>query len=810
MKKTLVVILTVLALAGCDTSGGGDGGNRTYAKELWGEWLRMDTGDKWYISDNALKINDVDASMNATLTKQSERVIEVADGSRKYYLYASRIATASFTGAIVTDTGAAGSGRAISGGLGGIHITIANLVNTANELSAVTDGDGKFTAEGVIVGDAYKLTPQGGTSVTVIPTIDGDDIGVVAITSGVNFKTSLIPTQSSTDITELYMNETHQFEIEFENTGDKDCPAPSYAITEPDGVSITGALQGILGTIEPGGKKKVPIGVTCFALASDHEYKKINIKIADGTGKTWEDSVLLRFYKETMGFNIKAEKPVSGILISPDSKTYSFTNVTDGTVVAPRRVSGSYLVVFSGATIETETSYALGIGVEADGDFSAFIDTGRYEPNNTEGAAVSLGAQKIMAFLYKNDVDYYRISYGDFDLPPTPANVSANSADAQVTVSWTAIEGASSYTIYRSDSETEAYAKVGVSASPPYTETVAATGTYHYAVSSVNAGGFESVRSAPAETAVTGPAVPAGVTASAADDQVTVSWNAVEGASSYNVYRSDSQTEAYTEVGVSTSSPYTETVDAMGTYSYEVLAVSASGFESALSAPAEIAVITPKIDVANLTETLSWLAANAANSTHYTLSLTRNETITAQTLSYSGMNITITLKGKSEERIVSLSGNGSLFTVASGVTLILDSGVTLRGHNSNNTSLVMVNSGGNLVLKDGAKITGNRASYYGGGVYVYGGTFTMSGGEISGNTASSPYSGGGVFVNGGTFIKQSGGIIYGSNATNALKNTANNGNAVYVGSSPVKIRNTTVGVGVTLDSAASGSAGGWE
>jgi hypothetical protein len=335
-------VLTALALISCDTGGGGSGntnGSQTYAKALWGEWLRMDTGDKWYISNNALQVNGAEASTSAVLTKQSDRVIEVTDGGRKYYLYASRTATASFTGTIVGDVGA-GSARAASGGRGRVRVSIENLVNKANELTTDTDEDGKFTADGVILGDAYKLTPEGGTSVTVIPTSNGDDIGVVTITSGVNFKTSLIPVQSSIDMTELYMNETYEFKIEFENTGDEDCPAPSYTITAPSGVDIAGTLQGILGTIEPGVKKSVPIVVKCSTMASDHEYKKINVRIEDGAGKTWDDSVSLRFYKETMGFNIKAEKPVSGILISPDTKTYSFTNVTNGTVVTPRRTSG--------------------------------------------------------------------------------------------------------------------------------------------------------------------------------------------------------------------------------------------------------------------------------------------------------------------------------------------------------------------------------------------------------------------------------------------------------------------------------------
>jgi hypothetical protein len=87
----------------------------------------------------------------------------------------------------------------------------------------------------------------------------------------------------------------------------------------------------------------------------------------------------------------------------------------------------------------------------------------------------------------------------------------------------------------------------------------------------------------------------------------------------------------------------------------------------------------------------------------------------------------------------------------------------------------------------------------------------MSGGTISGHTASS---GGGLYVNyDGTFTKQSGGIIYGSDAASTLKNTASgdsSGHAVYVATSSAKKRNTTAGEGVTLDSTKSGAAGGWE
>jgi hypothetical protein len=117
----------------------------------------------------------------------------------------------------------------------------------------------------------------------------------------------------------------------------------------------------------------------------------------------------------------------------------------------------------------------------------------------------------------------------------------------------------------------------------------------------------------------------------------------------------------------------------------------------------------------------------------------------------------------------------------------------------------------------GGTISGNTA-YYGGGVYFAGGggTFAMNGGTISSNTA---YYGGGVYVNGGTFTKTLNSIIYGDDDDNAdngnetdntaTANNMNAGHAVYVYNGP-KIRNNTAGAGDGLDNTIAGAPGGWE
>jgi hypothetical protein len=201
-----------------------------------------------------------------------------------------------------------------------------------------------------------------------------------------------------------------------------------------------------------------------------------------------------------------------------------------------------------------------------------------------------------------------------------------------------------------------------------------------------------------------------------------------------------------------------------------------------------------------------------ASGTVFTVLVSADFSFPPFSLADSGYNgKTITLRGSGGIREISLSSQGSLFTVGSAsvepIFILRD--ITLKGRTDNNAALVKVDNG-RLVMENGAVITGNTNSSNGGGVNVgSGGAFTMSGGEISGNTASG--SGGGVFVDsGGIFIKQPGGIIYGMDASAALKNTAsgyNYGHAVYISSD--KKRSLTVGTEDFLDSTKSDAEGNW-
>jgi hypothetical protein len=158
-----------------------------------------------------------------------------------------------------------------------------------------------------------------------------------------------------------------------------------------------------------------------------------------------------------------------------------------------------------------------------------------------------------------------------------------------------------------------------------------------------------------------------------------------------------------------------------------------------------------------------------------------------------GQTLHITVKGVGETRTIELISAGSIIRVGARVTLVLEENLVLQGFATNNTTVVHVSGEAALIMNDGVKITGNTSSggspgTQGGGVYVAG-TFTMNGGEISGNTAATGavttigttrYAdsyGGGVFVI-GTFNMNGGKISGNTVRCGSLSNSI--GNYTYV------------------------------
>ncbi len=126
-------------------------------------------------------------------------------------------------------------------------------------------------------------------------------------------------------------------------------------------------------------------------------------------------------------------------------------------------------------------------------------------------------------------------------IPSAPQNIQIVSGDSQASISWNSVSGATSYNIYwntiggvtTSDNQI-------VGATSPYVHTSLTNGTaYYYIVTAVNAAG-ESTQSsevaAPSQPPSGPPSAPQNIQTSSGNNQVTVSWNNVSGATSYNIY----------------------------------------------------------------------------------------------------------------------------------------------------------------------------------------------------------------------------------------------------------------------------------
>ncbi len=118
------------------------------------------------------------------------------------------------------------------------------------------------------------------------------------------------------------------------------------------------------------------------------------------------------------------------------------------------------------------------------------------------------------------------------------STVSAGSGG--VNISWQLVSGATSYNVYRSTVSGALSTKsiIGNVRSSSYLDATAVTGTtYYYQITSVDSNG-ESAPSAEM-TVTAGPPVPGpvtGLTVTAGDAKATLSWSAVSGATSYNIY----------------------------------------------------------------------------------------------------------------------------------------------------------------------------------------------------------------------------------------------------------------------------------
>ena len=175
--------------------------------------------------------------------------------------------------------------------------------------------------------------------------------------------------------------------------------------------------------------------------------------------------------------------------------------------------------------------------------------------------------------------------------PAAPTGLAASPGNAQVSLTWNASSGATSYKVKRSTTPGSGYSVIAPSvATTSYTDTTVVNGTtYYYVVSAVNSSGESPNSNEAYATPTTGnpPAAPTGLVANYGNASVSLAWNASSGATSYKAKRSTTPGGPYSVIAPSLTFPWHTDNGVVNdtTYFYVVSAVNGFG-EGADSAEA--------------------------------------------------------------------------------------------------------------------------------------------------------------------------------------------------------------------------------
>jgi fibronectin type 3 domain-containing protein len=219
---------------------------------------------------------------------------------------------------------------------------------------------------------------------------------------------------------------------------------------------------------------------------------------------------------------------------------------------------------------------------------------------------------------------------GGAGVPTAPTGLQTSAGNAQVSLSWSASANATGYYVKRSNTSGGPYTQIAGTGSTSFTDTGVTNGTkYFYVVSSYNSAG-QSANSAETSAtpsgSVTIPATPSGLQATPGNSQISLTWNASNGANSYKLKRATITGGPYTTIGSSTIISFMDAGLTNGTrYFYVVSALNSAG-ESANSAEVNAtpaAPLTPpaaptglQAATGNAQVSLNWMASAGATSYH--------------------------------------------------------------------------------------------------------------------------------------------------------------------------------------------------
>lgn len=322
----------------------------------------------------------------------------------------------------------------------------------------------------------------------------------------------------------------------------------------------------------------------CWMLCYDNSINELNLFFcptlarAYTDGENWEEDGVNGYWLDTKD---EAGNPCCYYVLTDSSTIITMSKPTVGKPSNEKAEAASATRVnVSWSAVNGATGYQVWRSTSATSDFKA---VGSVSTTNRVCTGLTAGTTyyfKVRAYKEVNGTKYYGAYSSVVSATPlaVPAGVKAASASAtSVKVSWNAASGVTGYQVWRGTSATGTFTALGSVTTTSRTCTGLTTGTTYYfkvrAYKEVNGtkyyGAFSSV-----VNAVPKVAAPSGVKATTVSTgSIEVSWNAVSGATGYQVCRATSATGTFTAVGsVTTTSRVCPGLSAGTTYYFKIRA----------------------------------------------------------------------------------------------------------------------------------------------------------------------------------------------------------------------------------------------
>ncbi len=183
-------------------------------------------------------------------------------------------------------------------------------------------------------------------------------------------------------------------------------------------------------------------------------------------------------------------------------------------------------------------------------------------------------------------------------VPSVPTSLSATAANGSVGLSWNASTGSGTitYNVLRSTTSGSGYTTIASNQSgTTYTDSTVTNGTtYYYVVNASNAGGSSATSSQVTALPMLPPLTPTGLTATGAQNNIQLNWNATSGLGTitYNILRSTTSGSGYSTIASSQSgTTYSDLSVLTGTTYYYVVTASNAGGTSSNSSEVSAAAL---------------------------------------------------------------------------------------------------------------------------------------------------------------------------------------------------------------------------